>query len=84
MAALGGDLADEGIVPDTVIRRRAEAVEPGLVASSGPRYFGFAFCGALPASVGADWLTAASDQNAIPHAASPAAAAVEQVQASGC
>jgi glutamate/tyrosine decarboxylase-like PLP-dependent enzyme len=79
MAALGGELADEGIAPDTVIRRMAEAVEPGLVASSGPRYFGFVFGGALPASIGADWLAAAWDQNAVLHAASPAAAALEQV-----
>ena len=57
----------------------AEAVEPGLVASSGPRYFGFVVGGALPASIGADWLAAAWDQNAVLHAASPAAAAVEQV-----
>ena len=79
MAALGRDLADEGIAPDTVIRQMAEAVEPGLVASSGPRYFGFVFGGALPASIGADWLAATWDQNAVLHAASPAAAAVEQV-----
>ena len=79
MAVLGRDLADEGIAPDTVIRRMAEAVEPGLVASSGPRYFGFVFGGALPASIGADWLAAAWDQNAVLHAASPAAAAVEQL-----
>jgi glutamate/tyrosine decarboxylase-like PLP-dependent enzyme len=79
MAALGGDLAEEGLAPDVVIRHMAEAVEPGLVASSGPRYFGFVVGGALPASMGADWLAAAWDQNAVLHAASPAAAAVEQV-----
>ena len=77
--ALGRTLADDGLPPDVVIRQMAEAVEPGLVASSGPRYFGFVFGGALPASIGADWLAAAWDQNAVLHAASPAAAAVEQV-----
>ncbi len=69
MAALGGDLAEEGLAPDVVIRHMAEAVEPGLVASSGPRYFGFVVGGALPASIGADWLTSAWDQNAGLHAA---------------
>jgi glutamate/tyrosine decarboxylase-like PLP-dependent enzyme len=79
IAALGRTLDDEGLPPEDVITQMAAAVEPGLVASSGPRYFGFVFGGALPASMAADWLTAAWDQNAVLHAASPAAAAVEQV-----
>jgi glutamate/tyrosine decarboxylase-like PLP-dependent enzyme len=77
--ALGRDLPEHGVDAETVIRDMAAAVEPGLMASAGPRFFGFVFGGALPASVGADWLTAAWDQNAVLHAASPAAAAAEQV-----
>jgi len=79
MAALGRTLPDQGVPAEAVIREMAEAVEPGLVASSGPRYFGFVVGGALPASIGADWLATAWDQNAVLHAASPAASAVEQV-----
>jgi glutamate/tyrosine decarboxylase-like PLP-dependent enzyme len=79
MAALGRTLPREGLSADVVIRQMAEAIEPGLVASSGPRYFGFVVGGALPASMAADWLAAAWDQNAVLHAASPAAAAAEQV-----
>ena len=63
----------------TVAEQLAEAVDPGLVASAGPRYFGFVVGGALPASAAADWLTAAWGQNAGLNALSPAAAAAEQV-----
>jgi glutamate/tyrosine decarboxylase-like PLP-dependent enzyme len=50
-----------------------------LVASLGPRYFGFVIGGQLPAAAAADWLTTAWGQNAVVHAASPAGAAVEEV-----
>ncbi len=63
-ARLGRPLADAGEDPRTVIAELARNVEPGLVASAGPRYFGFVVGGALPASVAADWLTSAWDQNA--------------------
>ena len=72
-------LPDAGEDPMRVVERMARDLDPGLVASAGPRYFGFVIGGAVPASVAADWLTAAWDQNAAVHAASPAAAAAEQV-----
>jgi hypothetical protein len=46
---LGGPLPESGTDPVRVVEELAEAVEPGLVASAGPRYFGFVI-GALPAA----------------------------------
>jgi glutamate/tyrosine decarboxylase-like PLP-dependent enzyme len=79
MAALRRDLQEERLPADLVIQAMAEAVEPGLVATAGPRYFGSVIGGALPASVAADWLAAAWDQNGVLHATSPAASAAEQI-----
>jgi glutamate/tyrosine decarboxylase-like PLP-dependent enzyme len=76
---LGGPLPDEGQDPEAVVERMARILDPGLVASAGPRYFGFVVGGALPASAAADWLTGAWSQNAVLHALSPAAAAAELV-----
>ena len=78
---LGGPLPDAGEDPGAVIERLARGADPGLVASAGPRYFGFVTGGALPAALGADWLAAAWDQNAWTYVASPAASVVEEVAA---
>jgi glutamate/tyrosine decarboxylase-like PLP-dependent enzyme len=80
-AVLGGPLPADGLPPEQVVAELARAVEPGLVASPGPRYFGFVTGGALPAALAADWLTAAWDQNAFSAVASPAGGAVEDVAA---
>src|SRR3954454_11301370 len=74
--ALGGGLPDDGVPADRVIEELARDAAPGLVASPGPRYFGFVVGGALPAALAADWLTAAWDQNAFSAVSSPAAAGV--------
>ncbi len=81
-AAMGGPLPDGPSDPTEVVEHLAAAAEPGLIASSGPRYFGFVVGGSLPAAVGADWLTTAWDQNAGLYALSPAAAVAEEVAAS--
>jgi glutamate/tyrosine decarboxylase-like PLP-dependent enzyme len=77
--ALGGPLPDSPIDPLDVIDTLARVAEPGLVTTTGPRYFGFVTGGALPATVAAEWLTAAWDQPAALYVMSPAAAVVEEV-----
>jgi glutamate/tyrosine decarboxylase-like PLP-dependent enzyme len=80
-ARLGSPLPELGLTPAAVVEELARAAEPGLVASAGPRYFGFVIGGSHPAALAADWLTSAWDQNAGLYATSPAAAVVEEVAA---
>jgi len=78
---LGGSrpIPDRSQDASSVIAAMADAVEPGLVATAGPRYFGLVIGGALPVTVAADWLTSAWEQHAFSFTTSPAAAAVEEV-----
>ena len=77
-AALG-ELRDEPADPAGVVKELIAAVEPGLVATTGPRYFGFVIGGALPAASAADLLAVAWDQPAFNAVTSPAAAVAEEV-----
>ncbi len=64
-----------------VLESIAGQAERGHIASSGPRFFGFVIGGTLPVGIGADWLTAAWDQNAGLFVLSPIASVLEEVTA---
>jgi glutamate/tyrosine decarboxylase-like PLP-dependent enzyme len=77
-AGFGGPLPEGPTEPSAVVEELVRAAEPGLVASAGPRYFGFVIGGSLPAAVAADVLTTGWDQCAFNAVLSPAAAAAEE------
>jgi glutamate/tyrosine decarboxylase-like PLP-dependent enzyme len=80
-AAFGGPLPEDPEDLREVVKRLADAAEPGLVATSGGRFFGFVEGGVLPAALAADWLTSTWDQNPAFNVLSPAAAAAEEAVA---
>jgi len=81
-SALGGVLPDEPVSPASVIQDLIRAADPGIVTTTGPRYFGFVTGGAVPATVAAEWLAAVWDQCASLFALSPAAVVAEEVASS--
>ncbi|MCU1676684.1 MAG: aspartate aminotransferase family protein [Frankiales bacterium] len=81
MKALSVPLAEDGVPAEDVIAELADALEPGMVASPGGRYFGFVIGGSVPAALGADWLVSTYDQNAGSAAVSPGSMVVEEVTA---
>ena len=65
--------------PVEVLKELDEIGSPATMATTGGRYFGFVNGGTLPASLAANWLAGAWDQNAALRAMSPVAAELEDV-----
>ncbi|MDD7937339.1 pyridoxal-dependent decarboxylase [Actinomycetospora lutea] len=77
--ALDDRLPEHGTPAPQVLSELAAALEPGLVATPGPRYFGFVTGGSLPVALGADWMVSATDQNVAARVMSPAMATLEEI-----
>jgi len=77
-AAFGGPLPAGPTPAVDVVDELVAAAEPGLVATTGPRFFGFVIGGALPAATAADMLATGWDAVAFNAVTSPAAAAAER------
>ncbi|MET0662426.1 MAG: aminotransferase class V-fold PLP-dependent enzyme [Ilumatobacteraceae bacterium] len=81
-AALGGPLGDGPEPAADVAAALVKNVTRGLVASDGPRFFGFVVGGSVDAALAADLLAVGWDQLAFNHVSSPVAAVVEEVAGS--
>jgi glutamate/tyrosine decarboxylase-like PLP-dependent enzyme len=80
-AALRLPLPEAGEPPVAVLENFAAAMDPGIIGSAGPRYFGFVIGGSYPIAVATDWLVSAWDQNTGTFSVSPANAVAEEAVA---
>ncbi|MBO0813730.1 MAG: aspartate aminotransferase family protein [Actinobacteria bacterium] len=78
---LGGQLPESPGDPADVVDELAEVVEPGLMAMSSGRFFGWVIGGILPAALAADWLVSAWDQNSGYRYPTPGTVAAEEAAA---
>ena len=79
LARLDEPLPERPSDPAAVLATLDDLGSPASMAMAGRRFFGWVIGGSLPATVAANWLTAAWDQNAAGWESSPGVAAFEQV-----
>jgi glutamate/tyrosine decarboxylase-like PLP-dependent enzyme len=79
LSELNEPFPEDSTDPETVLKMLDDIGSPATVASAGGRFFGFVIGGSLPASLAANWLAGAWDQNAGLNVASPVSAALDQV-----
>ncbi len=72
-------LPQNGLPADQLLALLDEAVSPATMAMAGPRFFGFVIGGALPATMAANWLATAWDQNTALYPVTPGVSHLEQV-----
>jgi glutamate/tyrosine decarboxylase-like PLP-dependent enzyme len=72
-------LSDHARNAELVLEDLINDTRGGLLGSAGGRFFGWVIGGSVPASLAADWMTSAWDQNAAIYAGSPAEAVIEEV-----
>ncbi len=72
-------LGEQGVPAGRVLDELTRAAAPGIVASAGPRYFGFVTGGSLDAALCADLMVTGWDQLAFNAVSSPASVAAEIV-----
>ncbi|CAN5476814.1 hypothetical protein BH09ACT4_BH09ACT4_06450 [soil metagenome] len=81
LASMPARLPAQGVAPTEVVDELVRVVEPGLMASQSPRFYGWVIGGTLPASLAADWLVSAWDQNAGMRDATPGVVSIEDAAA---
>jgi glutamate/tyrosine decarboxylase-like PLP-dependent enzyme len=79
LTELDEPLPDSPTDPESVLAMLDDIGSPATIGTAGQRFFGFVIGGSLPASLAANWLAGAWDQNAGLWAASPIGAKLEEV-----
>jgi glutamate/tyrosine decarboxylase-like PLP-dependent enzyme len=79
LSRLNHPLPDQGTESEAVLEDLVNDTRGGLLGSAGGRFFGWVIGGSVPASLAADWMTSAWDQNAAIYAGSPAEAVIEEI-----